>query len=345
MKALLYHGEHDIRYDSMDDPVPASDGDIVVKTDACAICGSDLHIYHGHGYTPDLGFCVGHEAVGEVVEIGRAVRRHKVGDKVMLPAAVGCGACPSCLAGDMNRCTTGVVQCYGLGHSLQGCQAEAIRVPAGDFNAVPIPEGLSAEQALMLTDNLPTAWLACKTADIRAGASVAVVGLGPIGLMAVESAFVLGAARVFAIDPIAERRALAAQMGAIALDPADAVEKIREATRARMVESVIEAVGADATIQLAIRLAGRVGTISSIGVNQTRNFNFPMASFFGRGLTFRSGLCSVPEHLPELVPLVQGGRLRPERFISHRMPLSEGAEAYRLFAAREDGALKMVLQP
>ena len=343
MKALCYHGVRDIRYDSMADAAIADDRDVIVKMERCAICGSDLHIYHGEGFSPDLGFCVGHEAVGEVVEVGDAVSRLKVGDHVMISAAVGCGACAPCLAGDVNRCVNGAMACYGLSSRLQGCQAEAIRVPAGDFNAAPIPEGLTADQALMLTDNLPTAWFGLKGAAIEPGEDVAVVGLGPIGLMAVEGAYVMGAGRVFAIDLVPERRAIAESLGAIALDAGDAVLAIAEATKGRMAAKAIEAVGADATINLAIASVGRSGVVSCIGVNQNANFSFNMAAAFFRGLTFKTGTCSVPEHWPELVPLIRQGRLHPERFVSHHMPLSEGAEAYRLFDARQNGALKMVM--
>ena len=343
MKALRFYGKRDIRCEAMDDPVLQSDRDAVVKVDRCAICGSDLHIYHGEGFSEDIGFCVGHEAVGEVVEIGRGVSRLKVGDKVMISAAVGCGACASCLAGNVVNCETQGGACYGLSSRLQGCQAEAVRVPAADFNAAKIPEGVSVDQALMLTDALATAWFGARNADIAPGKTVAVVGLGPIGLMIVEAAFVLGATRVFAIDLVPERRKLAERLGAVALAPDDAPDIIREATRGRMVESVVEAVGHDATISLALRLAARRGTVSVIGVNQDRRFDFPMARAFAQGLTFRIGTCSVPETWPELVPLLQAGRLHPERFISHVMPLSEGPDAYRIFDARADGALKMIL--
>src|ERR1700748_198300 len=178
MKGLCYHGARDIRYDGMADPAIADDRDVIVKMDRCGICGSDLHIYHGEGFSPDLGFCVGHEAIGEVVEVGRGVRKLKAGDKVMLSAAVGCGSCEMCLAGHITRCLNNQMQCYGLSANLQGCQAEAIRVPAADFNAHPVPEGLTPDQALMLTDNLPTAWFGCLGAEIAPGKTVVVVGLG-----------------------------------------------------------------------------------------------------------------------------------------------------------------------
>ena len=345
MKALRYHGARDVRYEAMDDPAPQSARDAIVQVSACSICGSDLHIYHGHGFSEDVGFCVGHEAVGEVVEIGSAVSRIKVGDKVMLPAAVGCGACRSCLAGNVANCEFNAGACYGLSAGLQGSQAEAVRVPAADMNAVKVPDGVSMDQALMMTDALATAWYGARRAEIKPGSSVAVIGLGPIGLMAVEAAFVMGAHVVYAIDPIAERRALAAEAGAVVLHPQDAIETIREATGGKKAECVIEVVGSDATVDLALRLVARRGTVSVIGVQQSKRYAFPLERAFAAGLTFRAGTCSVPEELPVLFPLVQSGRLKPEKYISHRMPLSEGAEAYRLFEAREAGALKMVLVP
>ncbi|PKB25206.1 2-desacetyl-2-hydroxyethyl bacteriochlorophyllide A dehydrogenase [Novosphingobium kunmingense] len=345
MKALRYYGERDVRYETMDDPDPQSVRDAVVKVDACSICGSDLHIYHGHGFSEDVGFCVGHEAVGEVMEVGSGVHRLKVGQKVMLPAAVGCGQCRSCLAGVVNTCEFSAGSCYGLSAKLQGSQADAVRVPAADMNAVPIPDGVSTEQALMMTDALATAWFGARNADIKPGSSVAIVGLGPIGLMAVDSAFVMGAHVVYAIDPIAERRKLAEESGAIALHPDEAMERIKDDTKGMKLDCAVEVVGSDATVDFALRLVRKRGTVSVIGVQQSRRFPFPLERAFAGGLTFRAGTCSVPEELPALFPLVQSGRLRPERYISHRMPLSDGAEAYRLFEAREAGALKMVLTP
>ncbi|MDF8334893.1 alcohol dehydrogenase family protein [Novosphingobium cyanobacteriorum] len=345
MKALRYFGPREIRYESMDDPTPKDRGDAIIKVEACAICGSDLHIYHGHGFSNDLGFCVGHEAVGEVVEAGSAVSQLKVGDRVMIPASVGCGACRQCLSGVVNLCEQGKAACYGLSAELQGSQAEAVRVPAADFNAVKIPEGISDEQALLLTDNLATAWFGVRNAGVMPGNSVAIVGLGPIGLMAVDSALVMGAHVVFAIDPVPERRALAEQAGAIALHPETAIEAVKEATKGRKLDCVVEAVGRDEAVDLALRLVRPRGTVSVIGVQQSRRYAFPLERFFAAGLTFRAGTCSVAEELPALFPLVQSGRLKPEKYVSHRLALSAGAEAYRLFEAREAGALKMVLTP
>jgi len=345
MKALCYNGPRDVRYESMADAQLEDDRDVLVRMDACSICGSDLHMYHGLPLGKATHFCIGHEAIGEVVETGSAVRRLKSGDRVMLSGAVGCGACVHCLSGQIARCENGGMRIYGLGRGLQGCQAEAIRVPVGDFNAAPIPDGVTAEQALLLTDSLSTAWFGCRNADIHPGDTVVVIGLGPIGLMVVECALVLGASRVFAVDPIVERRAIATQLGATALAPDTALEQIREATGGRMARSAVEAVGADATVRLALDVVGRQGTVSVIGVNKAKSFDFPIGELLPRGLTFRIGVCSVQCDWPELVPLLQQGRLRPERFITHTLPLSAGSEAYRLFDERRDGVLKTVLRP
>ncbi|MEM9668591.1 MAG: alcohol dehydrogenase catalytic domain-containing protein [Pseudomonadota bacterium] len=345
MKGLIYRDAFDIAYDDTPEPQPEDTRSAIVKITSCAICGSDLHIYQGHGFSDEPGYCVGHEAVGEIVETGSGVNRFRSGDKVMISAAVGCGECTRCMAGQVARCETRSGRCYGLNHGLQGVQAEYAVVPVADFGLARIPEGLSDDQALMLTDNLPTAWFGLKNADIQPGDTVTIVGCGPIGLMAVEGAFVMGAARVFAVDLVPERRAMAEALGAIAFDAATAAAEIADATSGFMADRVVECVGADAAIHLSLKLACNGGTVSCIGVNQSMDFQFPMALAFVKGLTFRTGTCSVPEYWRELIPLVNAGKLKPEKTISHRMALSEGTEAYRMFNAREDGALKMVLIP
>lgn len=345
MRALCYHGPRNIRCETRPDPVLESDRDAIVRMTACSICGSDLHIYAGHGFSNDVGFCVGHEAVGEVIDVGRNVQRVKPGDRVMLPAAVGCGICRPCLSGVVQLCERPAANCYGLSNALQGVQSEAIRVPAADMNAVRIPDGISDDAALMMTDALATAWFGARWADVKPGTTVAVIGLGPIGLMAVDCAYLRGATVVFGIDPVEERRQLAAQSGAVPLAPNQAIEAIREATGGRKLQCVIEAAGLDATVDLALRIVAPRATVCAIGAQQTRRYAFPLERAFAAGLTFRTGTCSIPEELPTLFPLVQSGRLKPERYITHRLKLEEGAKAYRLFDAREDGTLKIVLTP
>lgn len=346
MKAMVYHGFKDIRCENVQEPRITEDDDIIVKTYKCGICGSDLHMYNGHSIGRQVGFCVGHEAVGEVVEIGRRVRRFKPGDVVIVSAGVGCGSCRHCLAGDITLCENNLMQCYGLGPALQGSQAEAVRVPLGDFNIALIPEGISLNQALMLTDNLPTAYCGCLNAEIKPGDTVAVVGLGPIGLMAVECAFLLGAGKVFALDLVPERRNRAEQLGAIALDPDTAILAIKDATRGKMVSCSIEANGADASINIALNLVGRGGTVSVVGVSPSNNFSFPLRRLSFHNLTFRiTAASSVQRYWPDLISLIQGGRLHPEQFITDELPLSQGEEAYRKFNSRENGILKTILIP
>ncbi|MDH4561228.1 alcohol dehydrogenase [Pseudomonas sp. BN414] len=346
MKALVYAGPRKITYTDMPDPIIEEDRDVIVQVSACSICGSDLHIYAGESFTGESGgFCVGHEAVGEVVAVGSGVRHRKVGDRVMLPAAVGCGECRKCLAGDVLQCLNFRQQCYGLGSALQGCQAQLVRVPVGDLNSSIIPDGLSDEQALMLTDSMATAWYGCRNAAIRPGADVAIVGLGPIGLMAIEGAFAMGAARVFAIDPVKERRAWAQSLGAIALEPLTAAEVIRDATAGQMLDCVVEAAGTTPALTNALKLAGREKNVSVIGVNLSPNFPFPLGEVLLRGVNLAIGTCSVPRYWPELIPLVREGRLNPHRFITHRAPLAEGAAIYTAFAERQEGILKAVLRP
>lgn len=346
MKALIYVGPRQIEYTDMREPVIEEDRDIIVQVTACSICGSDLHIYQGESFVGgEAGYCVGHEAVGEVVEVGSAVRHRKVGDRVMLSAAVGCGDCRKCLAGDVLQCLNFRQQCYGLSPALQGCQAQWVRVPVGDLNTSIIPDGLSDDQALMLTDSMSTAWYGCRNAAIRPGADVAIVGLGPIGLMAIEAAFALGAARVFAIDPVVERRAWAQSLGAVALDPMTAHEVIRDATSNQMLDSVVEAAGSTPALSSALGLAGREKTVSVIGVNLSPNFPLPLGEVLLRGVTLAIGTCSVPRYWPELIPLIREGKLNPQRFITHRAPLSEGADIYAAFAGRQNGILKAVLKP
>jgi 2-desacetyl-2-hydroxyethyl bacteriochlorophyllide A dehydrogenase len=344
VRALTYHGPFDVRVLDVPDPTPGDAGSAVVAVRACGICGSDLHIYEGHGFSPDLGFCVGHEAVGEVVAVGADVRRFAVGDSVLVPASTGCAICGPCRAGYVLGCERNRAGCYGLGASLPGSQAEAVAVPAADGNLVAIPDGVSDDAALVLTDNAPTAWYGARRARIAPGDVVAVVGLGPVGLLSVLAAQIMGAARVLAVDLVPERREAAAALGAEPVDGDPKVE-VRARTGGRGADVVLEAVGAEATIDLATKVAARGGRVSVVGVSQSASFPFHMQLAQFNELELAIGLCSVQRELPALLALTASGRLRPELVITHRMGLSEGAEAYRLFHSRTDGVGKVVLDP
>jgi 2-desacetyl-2-hydroxyethyl bacteriochlorophyllide A dehydrogenase len=345
VRALTYEGPREIAVTEVADPVPRGEDGAVVRVTAAGICGSDLHIYDGHGFSPDLGFCVGHEAVGEIVEVGSAVSRRRVGDRVLVPASVGCGVCEACRAGWVIDCRRGQAGCYGLSHALEGSQAEAVAVPAADANTVLLDEAVSDEAALVLTDNLPTAWYGARRGRVAPGETVAVVGLGPVGLLSVVSAQVMGAARVLAVDLVPERRARAAEIGAEPVDSDDVKLAVMEMTDGRGADVVLEAVGADATIALALSLAGRGGRVSVVGVNQSMQFPLGLALAQVMEHELAIGLCSVQRELPTLLRLVASGRIDPAVVVTHHFGLSEGPEAYRLFAGRGDGVGKVVLDP
>jgi alcohol dehydrogenase len=344
MRALTYQGPRQVAYEQVPDPVPDHVDGAVVRITACGICGSDLHIYEGHGFSPDLGYCIGHEAVGEVVEVGSGVRNFSVGDRVLVSASTGCGSCGPCRRGWVLGCERGLSGCYGLSHALEGSQAEAVGVPFADGNLARIPASISDDAALVLTDNAPTAWFGARQARIRIGDVVAVVGCGPVGLMAIAAAQIMGASKVFAIDLVEERRQLAATLGAEPIGD-DPVRQVRELTSGRGVDAVIEAVGADATITLALSIAAVAGRVSVIGVSHNQAFPFKLMTAQTKCLEFTAGLCSVQQELPTLLRLTEAGRLHPEQVVTHHLPLSEGAAAYELFHSRADGVGKVVLDP
>lgn len=345
MKALTYQGPLDISYRDVPDPTPRDVHGAVVQVTACGICGSDLHIYEGHGFSADLGFCVGHESVGTIVETGSGVTGFSVGDRVMLPGSVGCGTCGACRANRVFHCEVGEAGCYGLSNRLPGSQAEAVAVPFADTNLVRLPDDISDDVALLLTDNAPTAWYGARRARIQPGQTVAVVGLGPVGLCAVTAAQLMGAARVLAIDLVPERRARAAAMGAEPMEGDDPVAAVHEATGGRGADVVLEAVGADATILLSIELVKRAGAVSVVGVNQNPALSINMLGAQVKELEFHIGLCSVQYELTALLPLAAAGLIPADQIISHHMPLSAGVDAYRQFHARQDGISKVVLHP
>ncbi|MBJ8343554.1 alcohol dehydrogenase catalytic domain-containing protein [Antrihabitans sp. YC2-6] len=347
MKALVYQGPQDIAPAEVADPTLPDERGVIVRVTAAGICGSDLHIYGGHGFSSDIGFCVGHEAVGEIVEVGPAVRRFAVGERVLVSASVGCGQCPACFAGLVARCenVAGPLDaCYGLSAKLQGAQAEYLAVPRADFNLVHLPDSISDDAGVVLSDNAATAWYGARRARIAPGDTVTVIGLGPVGLMAVQSALAMGASRVFAVDLILERRLRAAELGAEPVDSDEPKKLIRELTGGGS-DVAIEAVGADATITLAMSVVRRGGRVGVVGVSQNPNFTMHMPLAQVKELEFTIGLCSVQYELPTILRLTAAGRLNPEAVVSHRLPLSDGADAYRRFAGREDGVSKIVLDP
>ena len=348
MKALVFNGEQGVKHQTIDDPKLQDDEGAIVRVTHCSICGSDSQFYHGiNNASADIGFCVGHEAVGEIAEVGRKVNHLSHGDQVMLAGLIldACGVCATCKAGKPRYCHRQNLTIYGNSLALHGSQAEAVLVPNADANATLIPDGVSHEQALLLTDTLPTAFIGCENAAIKPGSAVAVVGLGPIGLMAVELAYSLEASRVFAIDPIAYRREKAEKLGATAYSPETAFEAIVEETDGLMVSSIVDAAGNDASIEMSAMLAAYHGTISCVGISHTPHVKYPQIMSIVKSLTFRSALSYVSETWPDLVPMLQQGRIQPEKVLSHTLPLAEGERAYELFMNKLDDATKIVLNP
>jgi 2-desacetyl-2-hydroxyethyl bacteriochlorophyllide A dehydrogenase len=345
VRAVVLDGPRSVSVAEVPDPGLVGPESAVVRVDATAICGSDLHLYHGEGGAP--GTRLGHEFVGTVEEVGPDVRTVRRGDRVLVSGVIGCGRCPDCLARDPGVCRNDGLAVFGTGPALPGGQAEAVSVPGVDVFALPVPDSLTTEQAVLLTDILPTGFLGARRADIRPGATVVVIGAGPVGVLAAQCAQLFGPARVLVVDRVADRLERVARLGAEPVDASagDTVARVQELTKGRGAESVIEAVGADQTVADAIMCAAPGGTVSVVGVNLGMALPFPMALALMRRLTFRVTLASIPSTWDSLVPLIASGRLSPEEVFTHRMALSAAADAYRIFDERTDGVLKVLLDP
>jgi 2-desacetyl-2-hydroxyethyl bacteriochlorophyllide A dehydrogenase len=341
MRTVVLDGPRNIGVDTRPDPeLPGPDGAIVSVT-AAAICGSDLHFYEGD--YPLVGpMTLGHEAVGTVVEVGPEVRTVKVGDQVMVSSVTGCGACPGCATSDPVMCFNGF-QIFG-GGVLPGAQADLLAVPAADFQLLETPEGIATEQALLLTDNLATGWAAAQRADIPPGGTVAVIGLGAVGLCALRCAQFQGAATVFAVDRVDGRLNRAATWGATPIK-APAVEAILAATKGRGADSVIDAVGTDASMTDALTAVRPGGTVSVVGVHDMNPFPLNALGCLIRSITLRMTTAPVQRTWPELIPLLQSGRLDVDGIFTTTLPLDEAAKGYATAGSRSGDDVKVLLTP
>ncbi|WOD40247.1 zinc-dependent alcohol dehydrogenase [Nodosilinea sp. E11] len=388
MKAVCWHGTHDVRVDTVPDPKLLNPRDAIVKVTSTAICGSDLHLYDGFIPTMQSGDILGHEFMGEVVETGPSVTNLKAGDRVVIPFTISCGSCFFCerdlwsLCDNSNPNAWMAEKFYGhspsglFGYShlmggYAGGQAEYVRVPFADVGPLKVPDGLTDEQVLFLTDIFPTGYMAAENCDIQPGEVVAVWGCGPVGQFAIRSAFMLGAERVIAIDRVPERLALAQAGGAEILnyEELDAGEALKEMTGGRGPDCCIDAVGMEAhgtgpmalydTVKQAVRLeTGRPqvlrqaiaacrkgGKISVPGVYGGFIDKMPMGAFVNKGLTMRSGQTHVHKYLKPLLERVQQGDIDPSFLITHRLPLEEAPRAYKIFRDKEENCIKVVLKP
>ncbi|MDX3924967.1 MAG: zinc-dependent alcohol dehydrogenase [Shinella sp.] len=389
MKALTWHGKYDIRCEVVDDPVIEDGRDAIIKVTACAICGSDLHLYDGVMPEMHRGDIMGHETMGEVVEVGRENKKLKVGDRVVVPFTISCGECFFCQRGFFSGCErtnrdrkkvtklwgNSPAGLFGYSHLLggySGGQAEYLRVPYADVGPVKVPEDLSDEQVLFLSDIFPTGYMAAEFCDIQPGDTIAIWGCGPVGQMAIRSAFLLGAERVIAVDTVPERLALAAAGGAQTLDfmAEDIYDRIMELTGGRGADACIDAVGTEAdasaswdsridrikvatfmatdrphVLRQAIHCCRNFGTVSIVGVYGGFLDKIPMGSAINRGLTFRMAQTPVQRYLPLLMERIQKGEIDPSFVITHRASLGEGPELYKTFRDKQDGCIKVVMKP
>ncbi len=348
MKALTIHGKHQIHYESVEDPKILSPTDVIVKIKACSICGSDLHVFHDHEKGIDAGTVMGHEFVGEIVDVDKEAKIFRKGEMVMSPFTTNCGECFYCRMGLTSRCVKS--QLYGWVEKnigLQGGQAELVRVPLADHTLMKIPDGISVEEGLLLGDVLSTGFYCAQQAEIKASDVVAVIGCGPVGLMAVIGAWEAGAKRIFAMDAIPERLAMAKQFGAEPIDfkSSPALEIIREATEGRGVDAVMEAVGNHSAVKLAIEIVRPGGIISSVGVCNDEYLAFSPVEAYNKNLTYKIGRCPARNMMEKLVPLVLQKKYNLTSIFSHRMKLSEGVQGYDIFANKKDHCLKVLLKP
>jgi threonine dehydrogenase-like Zn-dependent dehydrogenase len=389
MKALAWHGKGSMRCDTVPDPKIEHGRDAIIKVTACAICGSDLHIYDGIIPSMQHGDILGHETMGEVVEVGADNKKLKMGDRVVVPFTIACGECFFCRKGFFSGCERSnpnklkaeklwghsPAGLFGYSHLLGGYaggQAEYLRVPFADAGPIKVPDGMTDEQALFLSDIFPTGYMAAEFCNIQPGDTIAIWGCGPVGQFAIRSAFLLGAERVIAIDTVPERLLMARQAGALTIDfkQDDVYDRIQELTSGRGADACIDAVGteADATgsfdsaidrvkvatfmgtdrphvLRQAIHCCRNFGTVSIVGVYGGFVDKIPMGSAINRGLTFRMAQTPVQHYLPILLERIQKGEIDPSFVITHTAPLEQGPELYKTFRDKQDGCIKVVLKP
>ncbi len=351
MKAAVFHGPRDVRVESVPDAKISRPDEAIVRIQRSAICGSDLHTYHGR--EPMIpGFVIGHEAIGVVEETGPALSRIKKGQRVVIACVVACGDCYYCRRGQTSQCSEAKSAVFGHGKNfagsfgdLGGCQAEAVAVPFADYTLFPIPEAISDDQAVFLADILPTGYFGALNGGIQPGDTVAIFGCGPVGLCALMSAGLFGPSEIIAVDSVGYRLELAKKLGATPCDVQSAQSTILNLTNGRGADVCIEAVGAEAPLNAAFNCVRGGGTVSMIGVYGMGSYNFPMGLAFMKDLTFKVGLVNVRNNIPHLARLIEKGRIDPAILVSHHLPMGEIRRGYQIFDSRSEGALKVLVTP
>ena len=348
MKALTFEGKEKIEYKSVPDPEIKQSTDVIVKVKLCAICGSDLHVYHEHEKGIDSGTPMGHEFVGEVVDMGKEVKGLKKGDLVMSPFSTSCGNCFYCKIGLTSRCVQG--QLFGWveqGKGLGGGQSELVRVPLADSTLLKVPEGITQHEALLMGDILSTGFFCAYQAEVKANGVYVVVGCGPVGLMAILGCLEYGAEKVIAIDRMEDRLQQAERFGAIPLNPEkqNARDLIDSLTEGRGADAALEAVGSTRTLGLAYSLTRPGGIISAVGVCNEPEFGFSPVQAYNKSITLKIGRCPARNMMPQLTPVVQKKKYDLAQIFTHQFQLSEGVHGYDIFANRREKCLKVVLTP
>lgn len=389
MRAVTWHGKHDVRVETVDDPGIVNPRDAIIKVSSTAICGSDLHLYDHYIPTMQKGDILGHEFMGEVIETGPGSTL-KVGQRVVVPFTIACGSCYHCGKKQFSACDNGLPadnqdiarEAYGqpmaglFGYShmtggYSGGQAEYVRVPFSDVGPIVIPDGVPDDQVLFLSDILPTGWMAAENCDIEPGDTVAVWGCGPVGLFAIQSAFLLGAERVIAIDHFPHRLDLARGLGAevINFEESETYEALMLMTGGIGPDAVIDSVGLEAhglfvdnvvdqikastflgtdrihAIRQAIIACRKGGRVSMPAVYGGFVDKFPLGALMEKGLTLKTGQTHVQRYLPALLAAVLEGKIDTTFLISHHLPLEDAAKGYKLFHDEQNMATKIVLKP
>ncbi|WP_244928383.1 alcohol dehydrogenase catalytic domain-containing protein [Nocardioides sp. W7] len=340
MRTVVIEAPGSVTVETRPDPtLPGPDG-AIVQVEATSICGSDLHFYDGD--LPMYPVAVGHEAIGRIVEAGPDVRRFAVGDRVLIASVAGCGACDRCALGDSVTCVQGG-KVFGAGE-LGGAQSDLVAVPVADFQLLAVPEGMSDEAALLLTDNLATGWAGAQRADFAPGGTVVVLGLGAVGQCAVRASYALGAGRVLVADPVAGRRDRAVAAGGIAIE-GPTVEAVLEATGGRGADAVIDAVALDATLDDAFGAVRAGGTVSVIGVHDLTPYPLPILGALFRSITLRMTTAPIQGTWSSLVPLIGNGRIDTTGLFTHEFALADAASAYAAVAARTADCVKVLMRP
>ena len=387
MKAAVIHGPGSIKYDTVDDPKLVENDDIILKVTSTAICGSDLHIFSG-GIPQPRPMVLGHEFMGIVEEVGKGVTHLKPGHRVVVPFPVACGTCYFCNHELPGHCENSNPDHYGpeggvltekggalfgytdLYGGYDGGQSQYVRVPYANFGPRIVPEGLTDEQVLFLTDIFPTGYTGIDWGQVQGGETVAIFGAGPVGVMAAKSAWLRGAARVVVIDTVQyrlDKARLTSGCETILWEDGakDVVEQIRAISNGRGADVCVDAVGfepdrslldrAKAVLHLekgsvkvleaCMSAVRRGGIVSVLGVYPYLYDNFPIGQFFDKGITIRGGQAPAQKHIDKLLEYVVQGKVKLDDIITHRLPLSEIAHAYDIFNKREDGCVKVVLDP